>query len=65
MKNASTAMIAPLRLITSDHGLQELKIPVGALLHVPRNLKVELLLLLQKRLGHKFCHHSAHVQILC
>jgi hypothetical protein len=26
---------------------------------------VELLMLLRKQLGHKFRHHSAHVQILC
>jgi hypothetical protein len=49
MKNASTAMTAPLfsgHIITSDHGLQELMIPIGALQHVPCDLKVELLLLL-------------------
>jgi hypothetical protein len=31
------------RLITSDHGLQELRIPVGALQHVPHDLEAELL----------------------
>jgi hypothetical protein len=47
---------------SSHHGLRELRIPVGALQHVPCSLKAELLLLLRKQLGLHMCKSSVIIE---